>query len=59
MAGAPIEVISRALGHSSIAVTMKYRHVVHDEVSEALKSFPSLRRPENDNVVVLAAESGA
>ncbi len=59
MAGAPIEVISRALGHSSIAVTMKYRHVVHDEVREALKSFPSLRRPEVDNVVVIAAESGA
>lgn len=40
--GADLKVIRDALGHSSITVTEKYRHVVHAEVSEALARLPSM-----------------
>jgi integrase len=40
--GAPLEVIRDQLGHSSISVTQKYRHVVAGEVREALQSLPKL-----------------
>ena len=48
--GAPLEVIRDQLGHSSIAVTQKYRHVVQREVREALQRLPSLS-PSSDVVV--------
>lgn len=41
-AGAPLEVVSKALGHSSVTVTMKYRHVLHSEVREAMQRMPTL-----------------
>jgi len=41
-AGAPIEVVSKALGHSSVTVTMKYRHVLHSEVRDAMQKLPTL-----------------
>jgi integrase len=50
--GAPIEVVSKALGHSSIAVTMKYRHVIGSEVRDALRKLPTLQSPQ-ENVVPL------
>lgn len=48
--GAPIEVVSKALGHSSVTVTMKYRHVLHNEVLSAMQATPSLR-PHTGNVI--------
>lgn len=50
--GAPIEVIRELLGHSSISVTEKYRHVVATEARAALRNFPSLS-PSNGVVVPL------
>lgn len=41
-AGTPLDVIRDALGHSSIAVTQKYRHVVGSEVQDALQKLPTL-----------------
>lgn len=41
-AGVPLDVIRDALGHSSIAVTQKYRHVVSGEVRAALQKVPTL-----------------
>lgn len=40
--GAPLEVIRDQLGHSSISVTQKYRHVVQSEVRAALQKIPTL-----------------
>ena len=40
--GAPLEVIKTQLGHSSISVTQKYRHVVQSEVHKALQQATSL-----------------
>lgn len=48
--GAPIEVVSKALGHSSLTVTMKYRHVLHGEVLSAMQASPPLR-PHTGNVI--------
>ncbi len=48
--GAALEVISRSLGHSGIAVTMKYRHVMQVEVREALQRLPALSA--NSNVLI-------
>lgn len=39
---AAIEVVSRQLGHSSLGVTMKYRHVNQGEVRAALQRLPAL-----------------
>jgi integrase len=50
--GASIEVISQSLGHSGLAVTMKYRHVAHREVRAALQELPTLGSPHS-NVVTL------
>lgn len=40
--GAALEVVSRALGHSGIAVTQRYAHVDQAEVRAALHQLPSL-----------------
>ena len=40
--GAALELIRDQLGHSSIAVTQKYRHVVQKEVRAALERMPTL-----------------
>jgi integrase len=40
--GAKLEAVSRALGHSTIDVTMRYRHVFDDEVAAALSGMPVL-----------------
>lgn len=52
MAGAPIEVVQRSLGHASIAMTMRYAHVDDQEVKNALRKLPSLA-PSETNVVPL------
>jgi integrase len=44
--GAPLEVVSRALGHSSIHVTQKYAHVDDKEVRQATAGIGVLR-PSN------------
>jgi integrase len=48
--GAPLEVIRDQLGHSSISVTQKYRHVVSSEVRDSLQRLPALR-PNSGNVI--------
>lgn len=48
--GASISVIKDLLGHSSIAVTQKYRHVANTEMQDALHRVPSIR--PNSGVVV-------
>jgi integrase len=50
--GAPLEVVRSQLGHSSIAVTQKYRHVVSSEVRDSLQRLPTLS-PSSGNVVPL------
>lgn len=50
--GVAIEVVSKQLGHSGLAVTMKYRHVIQREVREGLQRLPTLR-PHTDGVVPL------
>lgn len=50
--GAPLEVIRDQLGHSSISVTQKYRHVVSGEVSAALARLPPLA-PKSDKIIPL------
>jgi len=47
--GASLEVIRDHLGHSSISVTQKYRHVVSSEVRDSLQRLPTLR-PSRSNV---------
>lgn len=49
--GAPLDVIRDTLGHSSISVTQKYRHVARTEVREALNRMPTIG--EHANVVPL------
>lgn len=49
--GASIEVVSKSLGHSSIAVTMRYAHVDQSEVREALRALPSIGT-SNEGVTV-------
>lgn len=41
--GASLEVIRDHLGHSSISVTQKYRHVVSSEVRDSLDKLPRLK----------------
>jgi len=53
-AGVPLEVVSRSLGHSGIAVTQKYAHVAQHEVRAALQKLPALS-PNIGNVVILKA----
>jgi hypothetical protein len=48
--GAPLEVIRDQLGHSSISVTQKYRHVVSSEVRESLQRLPTIG-PSSGSVV--------
>lgn len=48
--GAPLEVIRDQLGHSSISVTQKYRHVVSSEVRDSLQRLPTLS-PSSGSVV--------
>ncbi len=50
--GAPLEVIKTQLGHSSINVTQKYRHVNRTEVRAALQRVPTLV-PTAENIVPL------
>jgi site-specific recombinase XerD len=40
--GAPLEVVRDQLGHSSVSVTQKYRHVNQQEVRAALQRLPTL-----------------
>lgn len=49
--GASLDVIKNTLGHSSITVTQKYRHVATTEVREALNRMPTIG--EHANVVPL------
>jgi integrase len=50
--GSSLSVIKDLLGHSSIAVTQKYRHVASSEMRDALQRVPSIR-PNTGNVVPL------
>jgi integrase len=43
--GAPLEIIRDQLGHSSIAMTQKYRHVVQGELQKALQKLPPVVPP--------------
>ena len=44
--GAALEIIKDQLGHSSISVTQKYRHVVRKELRAALQRLPALAGAE-------------
>jgi site-specific recombinase XerD len=44
-AGAPLEVIRDQLGHSSIAVTAKYRHVTNKALRGHLANLPTVVPP--------------
>ena len=48
--GASLDVIRQQLGHSSITVTQKYRHVARSEVRAALHALPTIS-PTPTNVV--------
>jgi integrase len=48
--GAPLEIVARSLGHSTIAVTQRYAHVDDREVKDALRTLPSLTEA-SENVV--------
>lgn len=50
--GAPLEIVARSLGHSTIQVTQRYAHVDDQEVKDALRNLPSLT-PSETNVVPL------
>lgn len=50
--GAPLEIVARSLGHSTIQVTQRYAHVDDQEVKDALRKLPSLA-PSATNVVPL------
>lgn len=50
--GASLDIIKEQLGHSSIAVTQKYRHVTRSEVRAALQRIPALS-PSSDKIVPL------
>ena len=50
--GAALEVIRDQLGHSSIAVTQKYRHVAQHELRAALQRLPTIS-PNSGTVVPL------
>lgn len=54
--GASLEVIRQQLGHSSITVTMKYRHVARAEVRAALSAVPTIGN--SGNVVPLKVRKG-
>jgi Phage integrase family len=41
-AGADPATVMKALGHSNISVTMKYRHVFHTEIMEAVNRLPNI-----------------
>lgn len=40
--GAPLEIVARSLGHSTIQVTQRYAHVDDQELKDALSRLPSL-----------------
>jgi integrase len=50
--GVPIQVVSKALGHRNIAVTLKYLHIDKTDVRAGMQKLPSLST-NTDNVVVL------
>lgn len=52
--GAPLDVIRQQLGHSSITVTQKYRHVARAEVRAALQQVPTIS-PTLANVIPIKA----
>ena len=55
--GAKLEVVQKSLGHSSITVTMKYRHVAQREVRDALANMPQItRKPSNIRPLLKKAE---
>jgi integrase len=50
--GAPLEVVARSLGHSSIQVTQRYAHVDDREVKDALAKLPSLQETSGNVVPI-------
>jgi integrase len=56
--GAPLEIVARSLGHSTIAVTQRYAHVDDREVKDALRTLPSLSEASG-NVVPMKGKKGA
>lgn len=56
--GAPLEIVARSLGHSTIAVTQRYAHVDDREVKDALRQLPSLSEASG-NVVPMKGKKGS
>lgn len=52
MAGVPLEVVQRSLGHSAITTTTRYAHVADGEIQAALRKLPNLVQ-EADGAVVI------
>jgi integrase len=54
--GAPLEIVARSLGHSTIQVTQRYAHVDDQEVKDALRKLPSLS-VDTGNVVPIKSRA--
>lgn len=55
-AGAPLEVVQRALGHATLAMTMRYAHVDDHEVKDAMRRLPTVA-PGAENVLPLKKQT--
>lgn len=55
--GAPLEIVARSLGHSTIAVTQRYAHVDDREVKDALRALPSLSEASGNVVPMKGKKS--
>jgi integrase len=55
--GAPLEIVARSLGHSTIQVTQRYAHVDDQEVRDAHRQLPSLSQASGNVVPMKGSKS--
>jgi integrase len=58
MAGVPLEIVQRSLGHTAITTTSRYAHVADTEIQAALRKLPSLV-PESVGANIVALKRKA